>query len=154
MAILAFTVGVGSVAGGVSGAVFTWNTAVTENITTPDDASIPETPVRGPFTMLSQAAIIGEHQLARTEGLRYAEMPREVPVLDEAGKPVLDANGEAVMGPNEARLSWITATTLTSALNLGVMAYALSAFAVVVGLTLIGIGVVFLALRSEAQVRI
>lgn len=152
MGVLALTVGLGSVAGGVTGAVYTWNQATAENVTTPDDASIPETPVRGPLTMLSQAAIINHHQLDSTDGLRYAEMPRQVPQVDEQGNAIVDAAGEPVMGPNQARAGWITATTLTTALNLGVMAYALSAFAVVVGLTLVGFGVVFLALRSESKV--
>jgi hypothetical protein len=149
--VLALVIGLGSVAGGIAGAVFTWNTAAGENITTPDDASIPETPVRGVFTMYSQADIITHHQMERTEGLRYAEMPREVPMVDETGAPVLDENGDQVMGPNEARMSWITATTLTTALNLGIMAYMLSAFAIVVGLALAGCGVVFLALRQPAE---
>ena len=96
--ILAIIVGLGSMAGGVVGAIFTWDQAVTQNVTTPDDASIPETAVRGPFTMLSQAAIITEHQLENTEGLYYAEMPREVPQVDENGAAVLDENGDPVMG--------------------------------------------------------
>lgn len=150
--IVALLVGLGSIIGGIVGATYTYNQAVAENITTPDDASIPETAVRGPFTMKAQSDIIVHHQLDRTDGLRYAEMPRQVAQLDEAGNPVLDENGEQVMVPNAARSSWITATTLTTALGLGVMAYAVSAFAVVVGITLAGCGVVFLALRTPGRV--
>jgi hypothetical protein len=146
--ILSLVVGLGSLAGGVTGAVYTWNQAAAENITTPDDASIPETPVRGPFTMYSQSAIITTHQLEITDGLRYAEMPREVPSVDEAGHPVLDEASEQVMIPNAARASWINATALTTALNLGLMAYALAAFAVVIGITLILSGFTFLSLRK------
>ena len=36
--ILTLVVGIGSFAGGVFGAVYTWNQAAAENITTPDDA--------------------------------------------------------------------------------------------------------------------
>lgn len=148
--ILAVVVGFGSFAGGIFGAWYTWDQAVAQDVVTPDDAVIPETPVRGPFTMWAQADIITKHQLENTEGLYYAQMPRQVAQLDENGQPVLDENGEQVMIPNEARASWITATALTTALSLGVVSYALSAFAIAVGLTLIGAGYVFLHIRKRA----
>ena len=56
------------------------------------------------------------------------------------------------MGPNDARASWLSATTLTTALSVGVMAYALAAFAFVVGLVLVVSGVVFLALRTPEKI--
>jgi hypothetical protein len=146
--ILTLVVGIGSFAGGVFGAVYTWNQAAAENITTPDDAFFPEVPLRGPFSMWAQADIIEHHQLDATEGLRYSEMPRQVASVDEAGNPVIGEDGEPVMVANAARASWITATTLMTALNLGVLAYALSAFALVVGITMIASGVTFLSLRK------
>ncbi len=148
--ILAMVVGFGSIAGGIFGAWYTYDHAVAQDVVTPDDAAIPETPVRGPFTMWAQADIINHHQLESTGGLYYAQMDRTVPQLDESGEAVLDANGEAVMVPNEARASWITATTLTTALGMGIMAYALSGFAIAVGVTLMVIGFVFLYLRKKA----
>jgi hypothetical protein len=54
------------------------------------------------------------------------------------------------MVPNEARASWLNAITLTTVLGLGVVAYALSAFAMVVGLTLMMTGFVFLHIRKRA----
>jgi hypothetical protein len=150
VAILAMVVGIGSMLGGIGGAIFTWQQAAVENITTPDDARIAEAPVRGPLTMWAQADIITHHQLDRTEGLRYAEMDRMVPAVDEAGEPVIGEDGEPVMVPNETRLSWIDATSLTTVLNLGIMAYALAAFAFVVGATLFGIGLVLHQLRRSA----
>ncbi len=147
-AILSLIVGLGSVAGGVFGVVYTWNQAAAENIVTPPDAPVPETPVRGPLTMKAQADIIVEHTLENTDGLRYAEMPRFVPQVDDAGNPVLDENGEPVMVPNQARNIWITATTLTTALHLGIMAYALSALALFSGLVMIMIGLALWSLRS------
>ncbi len=146
--ILSLIVGIGLLAGGVFGAVYTWNQAAAENITTPDDAVFPEVPVRGPFSMYAQSAIITHHQLDSTEGLRYAEMPRQVPQVDESGNPVLDEAGQPLMIPNAARASWINATALTTALNLGLMAYALAAFAMVVGITLTLSGFTFLSLRK------
>jgi len=148
--ILAMVVGFGAMAGGVFGAWYTWDQAAAQSIVTPDDAVIPETPVRGPFTMWAQSDIINHHQLESTDGLYYSQMDRVVPQVDETGSVVLDDNGEAVMVPNPARASWITATTLTTALNLGVMAYALAAFAFMVGLTLAFSGYVFLHIRRRA----
>ena len=85
--------------------------ALVENIYTGDDATIPEQIVSGPLTMLAQAENIEKHTLARTDGLRYAEMDRD----------------------NEARPMWITATSLRTALHFGVLSYAFAAFTIVVG---------------------
>ena len=148
--IMAIVVGIGSAGGAIFGAWYTYDQAVTQNVVTPDDAVIPETPVRGPFTMWAQADIITHHQLESTGGLYYAEMERTVPQLDENGEAVLDENGEAVMVPNEARASWLNATTLTTTLGLGIVSYALAAFAFMVGLTLIVVGYTFLRIRKRA----
>jgi hypothetical protein len=144
-AVLSLAVGFGSFVGGIFGAWYTYDHAVAQDVTTPEDAAIPNTPVRGPFTMWAQSDIITQHQLENTEGLYYAQMPREVPAVDESGAAVLDENGEQVMVPNEARASWINATALTTALGLGIVA-----FAVVIGLTLMFTGFVFLHIRKRA----
>lgn len=148
--IVALAVGFGSMIGGAFGMWYTWDQAAAQDITTPDDAAIPETAVRGPFTMWAQADIITHHQLDRTEGLYYSQMDRTVPQLDENGAVVLDENGEAVMVPNEARASWLDATTLTTALSVGILSYALAGLAFTVGLTLVFVGFVFLKIRSRA----
>jgi hypothetical protein len=149
VALFAIVVGIGSILGGLGGALYTYQSAAIENITTPDDARIPEIPVRGPISMWVQSDIIVEHQLNRTEGLRFAEMDRMIPALDEAGQPIIGEDGEPVMVPNETRTSWIDATSLTTVLGMGIMAYALSAFAIVVGLALLGIGLVLNKLRKS-----
>lgn len=148
--IMALVVGFGAVAGGIFGAWYTWDQAVIQDITTPDDAAIPEAAVRGPFTMWAQSDIITHHQLDRTDGLYYSQMPRQVAAVDEAGEPVLDEAGEQLMVPNDARASWFDATTLTTALSLGILSYALSAMAIAVGLTLAVTGFVFLHIRKRA----
>ena len=150
VALLAFVVGGFSALGGIGGIVYTYQQAAVENITTPSDAVFAEVPVRGPLSMWAQSDIITEHQLNRTEGLRYAEMDREVPQVDEAGEPILDEAGEPVMGPNHDRLSWIDATALTTVLGVGIISYAFSAFAIAVGAVLIGMGLVVLKLRRTA----
>ncbi len=148
--ILALAVGFGSMIGGAFGVWFTWNQAVVQDVTTPDDAVIANTPVRGPLTMWAQADIITFHQLDRTEGLYYSQMPRTVPQLDEAGQPVIGEDGEPVMVANAARASWFDATTLTTALSLGIISYALAAIAMAVGLVLVFAGLVFLHIRRRA----
>ena len=150
VAFAAIVVGAFSAIGGIGGAIYTYRTAAVENITTPDDAAIAEVPVRGPLSMWAQSDIITHHQLDRTGGLRYAEMERMVPQLDEAGEPVLDEAGEPVMVENTARASWINATALTTVLGLGILSYAFSAFALVVGLVMVGLGLVVLKLRKVA----
>jgi hypothetical protein len=151
VAILAIVVGLGSVLGGLGGMVYTWQNAAVENINTPSDAVIADTPVRGPFTMWAQADIITKHQLNRTDGLRYAEMPGRIPQLDADGNPVIGEDGNPVLVPNADRASWINATALTTVLNMGLMAYMLSLFAIVMGATVAGLGWVVLRLsRSPA----
>lgn len=153
IALAAIVVGAGAMFGGIGGAIYTYQSAAVENINTPGDAVIADAPVRGPLTMWAQADIITKHQLDRTEGLRYAEMDRLVPQVDaETGEVVLDEAGEPVMVNNEARLSWIDATALTTVLSMGIMAYALSAFAFVMGALMVGLGWVVLKLRSSSAV--
>jgi hypothetical protein len=50
-----------------------------ENITTPDDATIPGVPVDSAETAMSQAEIIQDHTLEATEGRTWADMDREDP---------------------------------------------------------------------------
>jgi len=153
VALTAIVVGLGSVLGGLGGMVYTWQNAAVENINTPSDAVIAEAPVRGPFTMWAQADIITKHQLNRTQGLRYAEMPARIPQLDETGNPVVGDDGQPVLIPNADRASWINATALTTVLNMGLMAYMLSLFAIVMGATVAGLGWVVLRLSRSPALR-
>lgn len=149
IAIFAIVLGAGSMLGGLGGAIYTWDQAAAQNVTTPDDAVFAQVPVRGPLSMWAQADIITHHQLDRTGGLHYAEMDREVQATDEAGEPLVDEAGEPVMVPNAARASWLDATTLTTSLSMGIMAYALSAFAFLIGAFMVALGFGFLKLRTE-----
>ncbi len=140
IAIFAIFVGAMMALSGIAGAAYVWGQAADQGITTPDDASIPSAAVRGPLTMKSQMDIITAHQLDGTDGLYYAEMPREVAQVDEAGNTVIGDDGEPVMVANAARASWLNATALTTSLGLGVMAYGVSAMAFVLGFVLIALG--------------
>jgi hypothetical protein len=99
------------------------------------------------------ALVIREHALESTGGLTYAEMGRyvsaenpddpagtsdeEAALKDEEGNPV----------PNTSRNTWVTATSLSTALNMSYMAERLAIFGIVVGIALLltGIGLVILA---------
>ncbi|MEX2210980.1 MAG: hypothetical protein WD689_04375 [Gaiellaceae bacterium] len=90
------------------------------------------------------------HALESTGGLTYAEMGRfatpdgnpagtsdpELALTDEGGEPV----------SNGARNLWVTATALTTALNVSFMAERLAIFGIVVGVALLLSGIGFLVL--------
>ena len=141
--ILAICVGIILVLGGTGGIMFTYQNVAREKIVTTEDSSIPNTPVRDPMTLKAQADVIRKHVLETTKGKTYAEMPREVAQVDATGSAVLDNDGKPVMIPNAARNIWITAMTLTTALNLGIIAYLVSGLTILFGLSSIWIGVVF-----------
>ncbi len=147
--ILAVLTGVILIIGGIWGISFTYKNVVQEKIITPKDASIPNSSVRGPFTLKSQADIIRYHTLKITSGKTYAEMPRQVSKLDEKGSPVLDNSGNPVMINNDGRNLWITATTLTTALNLGIVTYVFSGLVMLLGLISIWTGIIFWLLSKK-----
>lgn len=128
---------------------FTYTNVAREHIVTPADASIPNAPVRGPFTLMAQADIIRTHMLRMSDGKTFAEMPRQIPKVDEDGNPVFDEDGKPVMVANAARDTWITATALITALNLGIVTYAFSAFTLLFGLISLWTGIVFYALSKK-----
>lgn len=147
--VLAILVGIVVVVAGIWAAVFTYQNVAREKIVTPSDASIPNAAVGDPLTLMSQAEIIRHHTLKTTNDQTYAEMPQQVAKVDASGSAVLDKDGKPVMIANATRNIWVTATTLTTALNLGIIAYALSAFAVLFGLVLIWAGLVASALSRR-----
>ena len=148
-AVMAIMVGVILIVGGIWGIYFTYINIVQEKIVTPDDAFIPSQSVRGPLTLKAQADIIRHHALQSTDGKTFAEMPRQIPVLDQSGNPVLGIDGQPVMEANTARDIWITVTTLTTALNLGILTYVFSALIILFGLVSIWTGIIFCVLSRK-----
>ena len=116
-----------------------------QQITTPEDASIPNAPVTGMATALSMADIIQHHAAASGKGLTYAQMGRfAVASGDPAGTNTADAavkdeNGKPVANP--ARNTQLTAAGLVTALSLSALAIgaAYAAMALGIGFTLLGI---------------
>jgi hypothetical protein len=116
-----------------------------QQITTPEDASIPNAPVTGIATALSMADIIQHHAADSSNGLSYAQMGRfAVEGGDPAGTntadaALKDANGKPVA--NQARNTQLTAAGLVTSLSLSAMAIGASygAIAMGVGFTVLGI---------------
>lgn len=148
-AVLAVVAGTALAIGGAWGIAFTYKNVARENITTPADASIPNAPVRGPLTLKAQADVIRKHVLEASGGKTFAETPRQIPKLDDKGNPILDASGKPVLVTNTARDLWITATTLITALNLGIVTYAFSGLILFFGLVSIWTGITFYALSRK-----
>ena len=123
----AITAGVILVVGGAWATAFTYKNIAQENITTTQDASIPNAPVRGPLTLKSEADVIRKHTLEQTGNTVYADMDRD----------------------DERKELWLTATTLTTALHLGVITYLFSGLIILFGAISIWTGVVFYALSKK-----
>jgi hypothetical protein len=103
-----------------------------QQITTPEDASIPNAPVDGIATALSMADIIQHHAADSSNG----GDPAGTNTADAALK---DANGKPVA--NQARNTQLTAAGLVTALSVSAMAIgaAYAAIALGVGFTVLGI---------------
>lgn len=148
---MASLVSIGSIfiISGIWGSCFTYQNIARENIVTTPDSAIPEQPVRGPLTLKAQADVIRKHTLGATNNQTFAQMPREIEKKDEQGKTILNAEGKPVMVENQARNMWVTATTLTSALHLALLAYAFSAFTIVTGCMLVLSGYLFYSFSKK-----
>lgn len=146
---LIIIVGVVMIGAGIFGACFTYKNIVQEKITTPNDSALPGVLVEGPRTLKVQIDIIRKHTLDMSDGQTYAQMPRQIEKRDESGNIVMGTDGKPVMVPNEARNTWITATTLITALGLGIVAYALSGVTILIGVIFTLIGVVVCVLVKK-----
>lgn len=149
---LATLVGIVLVLAGFWGICFTYKNVSKENIITSSDASVPGKKVIGPWTLKSQADVIRKHTLNTTSGQTFAEMPRLIEKLDENGVPVLDQDGNPIMEPNSKRDIWITATTLITALHLGILTYVFSGLILLFGLISIWTGIVFFMLSKKPSI--
>jgi hypothetical protein len=121
-----------------------------QNITTPEDASIPNAPVNSIATALSMADIIQHHAASSSGGLTYSQMGRfAVPDGDPAGtsnrdEALLDEAGNPV--PNQARNTQLTAAGLVTSLSLSAMAIGLSYGVIALGVGFAVLGIVITGL--------
>ena len=118
-----------------------------------------EQPVQTGAQARAFAQIMREHALEGAGGLTYAQMGRFVSaddpqspagtsdekaaLKDESGKPV----------SNSARDTWVTATALSTALNVSYMAEQMALFGIVVGIALLLSGIGFIILASGGALR-
>jgi hypothetical protein len=123
-----------------------------QDITTPEDASIPNAQVDDIATARSMADIIGHHALEATDGLTYSEMGR---FAVESGDPAGTDDPEAALTgadgrpvANSARNTAFQASALRTSLYSSVMAFEVStlvlgigAMVIVLGLAVGGVGV-------------
>ena len=118
---------------------------VAQNITTPEDASIPNTLVDDVATARSMAEIIDTHALESTGGLTYSEMGRfATPDGDPAGtsnedEALIGSDGRPV--PNNLRNTAFQAAALRTSLYSSVMAFEVSTLVVGIGALLVVLGV-------------
>ena len=107
------------------------------------------------------AQVMHEHALESAGGLTYSQMGRFISsddpenpagTSDEAAA-LKDAEGNPVS--NSARNTWVTATALSTALNMSYMAEQMALFGIVVGIALLlsGIGFMVLALGGALRNR-
>lgn len=118
---------------GIYGIILTYKNVTREKIVTPEDSYIPNKSVRGPLTLKAQVDIIRDHTLKITDNKTYAEMPRRVEKIDDNHEIVLGKDNKPVLVDNTARDIWVTATTLMTALNLGILAYISSGIIISIG---------------------
>lgn len=142
--------GLVTVGTGIYSRIFVGEQLASQNIVTPDDASIPNARVDDIPTALSMAQIIQQHAAGFAGGLTYAEMGRfAVPSGDPAGtsnpeEALLDEAGNPV--PNSARETQQTAASHVTALSLSAMAMGVSYAAIGLGIAFTLLGVVIAGL--------
>ena len=97
-----------------------------------------------------------EHALEGSDGLAYAQMGRFISAADpenaagtsDEAAALKDEKGNPVS--NTARNTWITATALSTALNVSYMAEQMALFGIVVGIALLLSGIGFIILTVGA----
>jgi hypothetical protein len=99
------------------------------------------------------------HALESSGGLTYAEMGRFL-AADDPENPAGTSDPEAALTdeegnpvPNASRNTWVTATALSTALNVSYMAEQLAIFGIVVGIALLLTGIGFLVLAIGGALR-
>jgi hypothetical protein len=111
---------------------------IAQNITTPEDASIPNVRVDSPATAKSMADIIDEHAMEATGGKTYSEMDRE------------DPKRAVAFQASALRTSLYTSVM---AFNVGDLVIGLGALIAVLGIAIGGVGIALEGLVVPALAR-
>jgi uncharacterized membrane protein YidH (DUF202 family) len=148
--------GVGTIVVGTLGFMEVRDTISRENISaTPDAEELgvdlePGEPIDTGAEAKEFANIIRTHALEATGGRTYAEMGRyltpEGEETNDEAEAATDSEGRPV--ENGLRNLWVTATSLTTALNTAFLAEQIALFSIVVGVALLLVGIGFLVLTS------
>jgi hypothetical protein len=124
--IVAIVLGAILIVGGITTWFVVSNTLSDQEITTSEDACLPNQHVNGPFTAYCQAKVIDKHTLEATNGQTYAQLDREDPLRQTA----------------------MTGSFLQASLFTSVLAFGVAAMAVAVGVLFVMIG---LGIRDVGQ---
>lgn len=124
---------------------FVGDKLASQQIITPEDASIPNKPVNDIATALSMADIIQHHAATSSNNLTYAQMGRfaveggDPAGTDNADAALKDAGGKPMA--NQARNTQLTAAGLVTSLSVSAMAIGASygAIALGIGFALLGL---------------
>jgi hypothetical protein len=116
---------------------------IAQRITTPEDASIPNTRVDSASTARSMADIIGEHAAKSTGGKTYAELGRYATKdggdTDDPAAALKGADGKPVANP--IRNVAFQASALRTSLYTSVMAFNVAQLVVGLGAMMLALGV-------------
>jgi hypothetical protein len=116
---------------------------IAQDITTPDDASIPGVRVDSVATARSMADIIDHHMREATNGETYAEMGRFLAAdgteTNDASLAQMDANGNPVANP--LRNVAFQASSLRTSLFSSVMAFEIANLVIGLGALLAALGI-------------
>jgi hypothetical protein len=119
--VASIVLGVLQVVGGIATGVVVSSTLGDQQITTSQDACLPNRHVVDPFTAYCQAKVIEKHTLESTGGLYYAQLPRDDPRREIA----------------------LTSSFLQASLFTSILAFGVAAMAIGMGIlfVLIGLGI-------------
>jgi hypothetical protein len=167
--ILLVLVGLGFLAGGAYATVRGFDakdevrsTLLAQNITTPEDAAIPNARVQDAATADAMADIIGVHAAEATGGETYAEMGRflaadggdtsdeALALKDDAGNPVANPLRNVAFQASSLQTSLHTSHM---AFNVADLVIGLGVFIAVLGIAIGGIGVALGALAIPSIAR-
>ena len=123
-----------------------------ENITTSQDASIPNVRVTDAATAKAQANVIETHALELAEGQTYAELGRFMAAdggyTSDPEKALKGSDGNPVLNP--VRNTVLQSVSLRTSLNLAVMGFKISDLVVGMGFFMVAIGGTFILFMAPA----